>query len=128
MFAHRAAVADPAGEPRMVVSRQRRRLFSVFRLLLDIGLPAPRLKPVIGKADFGTGETSAVGGVGLDRLQQVVRPDPVFYGLFNLGDTGRFAAQSVRWIGCQNLLSLPRLALARRRFFLRFNGKVRVPI
>ena len=69
VLAHRAAITDPAGQPRMVVGLQRCRLLSVFRLLLDIGLPAPRLKPVVRKADLGAGETSAVGGVGLDGLQ-----------------------------------------------------------
>ena len=91
---------------------------SVFRLLLDIGLPAPRLKPVVRKADLGAGETSAVGGVGLDGLKQVLRRDPFLHGLFDLGQASGFAAQSIRRIGSQNLLSLPRLALARRRFFL----------
>lgn len=83
----------------MVVSLQRCRPLPVFRPLLDIGLPTPRLKPVVGKADLGAGETCAVGGVGLDGPQQVLRPDPFLHGLFNLGKAGRSAPQSVRWIG-----------------------------
>lgn len=112
----------------MVVSLQCCRFLSVFRLLLNIGQPPPRLKPVVRETDLGAGETSAVGGVGLDGLKQVFRRDPFLHGHFDLGRASGFAPQSIRRIGSQNLLSLPRLALARRRFFYRFNGKVRVPI
>ena len=68
--------------------------------VLKVSLPAPRLKPVVGKADLGAGETCAVGGISLDGLPQVLRPDPLLHGLFDLGKAGRFAAQSVGRIGC----------------------------
>ncbi|MDG1450744.1 MAG: hypothetical protein P8Q93_12755 [Ascidiaceihabitans sp.] len=40
MFAHWVAINDPAGQPRMVIGLQRRRLISVFLLLLNVSLPA----------------------------------------------------------------------------------------
>ena len=85
MFAHRAAITDPERQSFMVIGLQSCCLFAVCRLLLDIGQPAPRLKPVVGKADLGAGETCAVGRVGLDGLQQVLLPDPFLLGLFDLG-------------------------------------------
>ena len=100
VFAHRAAITDPAGQPRMVISLQGLCLLSDLRLPLNIGSPAPRLEPVVRKADLGAGETRATGGIGLDRLPQVLRPDPFLHGLFDLGKAGRFSAQSVGWIGC----------------------------
>jgi len=99
--------------------------------ILDVSLPAPRLEPVVGKADLGAGKTYAVGGVGHHRLKQVLWRDPVLHGFFDPGNAGRCAAKSIRWIRGQNLHSFfirHRLALARRWFFYRFNGKVRVPI
>jgi len=100
VFAHRAAVTDPAGQPRVMIGLQCCRLLSVFRLLLDIGLPASRLKPVVGKADLGTGEARAVGRLGLDGLKQVLQPDPFLHGLFDLGKADRFATQSVGRVCC----------------------------
>ena len=95
----------------MVIGLPTLPIFSGFRLLLDIGLPAPRLKPVVGKADLGAGETCAVGRVGLDGLQQVLRCDPFLHGLFDLGRQAALPRKAVGRIGGQDLLSLPRLAL-----------------
>jgi hypothetical protein len=82
----------------MVIGLQRCCLFSVFGLLLNIGLPALLLKPVVGTADLGAGETCAVGRIGFDGLQQINRRDPVLHGLFDLDKTGYFATKSVGWI------------------------------
>tara|TARA_B110000902_G_scaffold154665_1_gene177551 strand:+ start:211 stop:342 length:132 start_codon:yes stop_codon:yes gene_type:complete len=42
-------------------------------------------------AFFGEGETCTVGGVGLNRLKQILWFDPL-HGIFELGKTDRFVA------------------------------------
>jgi hypothetical protein len=108
-----------ASQPRMVIGAGSLGFLSLGADILDVSLPAPRLKPVVGKADLGAGETCAVGRVDLDGLQQILRCDPFLHGLFDLGKAGRFAPQSVGRIGWQNFLSFfirRHLALARRWF------------
>ena len=92
MFAHRAAVTDPAGQPRMVIGTCSLGFLSLGADIIDVSLPAPRLEPIVGKADLGAGEARAVGGIGLHGLQRVLRRDPFLHGLSNLVKTGRFAA------------------------------------
>ena len=104
MLAHRVAVTDPASEPRMMIGLYRNQSFALNLLPFKIGLPATRLKPVVGKADLRTGKTCAIGCVGLDRLQQILRVDLFLHGLFDLGKAHGFAAKAVRWVSRQNLL------------------------
>ena len=60
--------------------------------ILDVSLPAPRLKPVVGKADLGASEACAADGAGLGPFQQFLGWDSILHSLFVLSKAGRFAA------------------------------------
>jgi len=82
----------------MMTGLYRCQSFALNLLPFQIGLPATRLKPVVGKADLGAGVACAIGCVGLDRLQQILRVTPFLHGLFDLGKAHGFTAKAVRWV------------------------------
>ncbi len=74
--------------------------------ILNVSLPAPCLKPVVGKANSRPGEACTFGRVSLNRQQHLTCCDPSVQSIFDLRKASSFVAKAIRWIGNQDLLSL----------------------